>query len=102
MPSIRKPPPGPIHVHGAVQNSKINGSCLPPPINQSTPMSVSSILPKSSSDLDTDQGDITDETIKQVAQSVNQMLLKTSTDNPTSNLTQNDPQHDRIPNRVNS
>ena len=37
MPSIRQPPPGPICVHGAVQNSKINGICLPPPINKSTP-----------------------------------------------------------------
>ena len=57
----------------------------------STPALVSSILPQSSSDLDTDQGDIIDEILKQVAQSVNQMLLKTSTGNPTSSLTQNDP-----------
>ena len=75
MPSIIQPPPGPIHVHGAVQNSKINGICLPQPINQSTPVLVSSISPQSSSDLDTDQSDIIDNTIKQVARSVNQMLL---------------------------
>ena len=99
MPLIRQPPPGPICVHGAIQNSKGNGICLPPPINQSTPASVSSILPQSSSDLDTDQGDIIDETIKQVTQAVNQTLLKTSTDNPTINLTQNDPPHERIANR---
>ena len=49
---------------------KINGICFPPPINQSTPVSVSSISPQWSSDLDIDQGDIIDETIKQVAQSV--------------------------------
>ena len=61
------------------------------PIYQSTPVLLSSISPKSSSDLDTDQDDIIDETIKQVAQSVNQMLLKKSTGNPTSNLFQNDP-----------
>ena len=60
---------------------------------------VSSILPQSSSDLHTDQGDIIDEKIEHVAQSVNQMLVKTSTGNPTSNLTQNDSPHDRIPNR---
>ena len=37
MPSIRQPPQGPIHVHGAIQNPKVNGMCLPPPVNQSTP-----------------------------------------------------------------
>ena len=75
----------------AIQNSKANGICLPPPINQSTPALVSLVSPQSSSDLDTDQGDIIDETIKWVAQSVNQMLLKKSTGNPTSNLSQNNP-----------
>ena len=94
MPSIRQPPPGPIHVHGAVQNSKVDGICLPPPMNQSTPALVSSILPQSSSDWDTDQGDIKDEAIKQVAQSVYQMLLKTSTGNSTSNITPSDFPHD--------
>ena len=43
-----------------------------------------------------DQGDIIDETIQQVAQSVNQMLLKTSMSNPISSLTQNDSPHDNI------
>ena len=78
--------PGPMYVHGAVQNSKINGIGLLPPINQSTPVSVSFILPQSSSDLDTEQADIIDETIKQITQSVNQTLLKTSIGNSTSNL----------------
>ena len=85
-PSIRQPPQGPICVHGAVQNSKINGIFLPPPINQSTLASVSIILPQSSSDLDTDQGEIIDETIKEVVQSDNQMLL---------NLTSSDSSYDR-------
>ena len=44
-PSIRQPPQVMICVYGAVQNSNINGICHPPPINQSTPMLVSSILP---------------------------------------------------------
>ena len=65
--------------------------CLPLPVNQSTPALVSSISQQSSSDLDTDQGVIIDETIKQVIQSVNQMLLKTNTSNPISNLTPNIP-----------
>ena len=90
MSSIRQPPPGSICVHGAIQNSKVNDMCLPLPLNQSSLVLVSSISPQSSSDLDTDQGDIIDETIKQVAQSVNQTLLKTSTSNPISSLTQND------------
>ena len=80
----------------------INGNCFPPPINQSTSVSGSSILPESSSDLDTDQGVIIHETIKQVAQSVNQTILKTSTSNPISNLTQNHPPHDRVTNRQSS
>ena len=63
----------------------------PTPINQSTPALVSSVSPQSSSHLATDQDDIIDETIRQIAQSVNQMLLKTSTGNHTSNLTPNDP-----------
>ena len=98
-PSFRQPPPSSIHVHGAVQNYKINGICLPPPINQSTPVLVSSLLPQWSSDLDTDQGDIISETIKQVAQSVNQTLSNPSTGIPTSYLTPNDSPHDRTPNR---
>ena len=88
MPSIRQPPPGPILVHGAIQNSKITNTFLPPPINQSTSGSISSILPQSSTDLDTDQGDITDETKKQVTQSINQTLLVVSS---TTNIAPNDP-----------
>ena len=65
---------------------------MPPlPVNQSAPVSISSILPQSSSDIDTDLGNIIEKTIKQVTQSVNQALLKTSTGNPISSLTQNDP-----------
>ena len=97
--SITQPPPSPIHVHGVCQNLKVNGICLPLSINQSSPVLVSSIFPQSGSNLDTEKGDIKDETIKQVAQSVNQMLFMTSTDNPTSNLTQNNPSNNRIPNR---
>ena len=58
-------------MHGAIQNSKLNGMCLQPPVNQSTPASINSISPQSNSDLDMDQGDIIDKTIKQAAQSVN-------------------------------
>ena len=78
---------------------KNNGICLPPPINQSIPALASSILPQSSSDLYKDQGDITDKTIKQVVHAVNQMLLKTTTDNSTNPLTSSDSSHDRTPYR---
>ena len=84
--SIRQPPLGPIYMHSAVQNLKNNGICLPSPINQSTPVVVSTISSQSSSELDTDQGWIIDETMKQVIQTVNQTLLKTTTCHPTSNL----------------
>ena len=57
-------------------------------------MPPTTILPQSISDLDMDQGDIIDETIKEVAQSVNQTLLKTSTGNSISTLTQTDLPHD--------
>ena len=43
-PSIRQPPPGPICVHSTVNNLEKN-IWLPLPISQSTPASVSTILP---------------------------------------------------------
>ena len=81
-----------------MQNSKLSGMCLPPPVSQSTPKSISSISSESRSDLDMDQGDIKDETTKQVAQPVSQTLLISSTGNPISTLTQNDPLHDNVTN----
>ena len=66
MPLIRLPSPGPTSVHSAIQNPKATNNCKPPPINQSTPTSISSISPQSSLDLDTDHGDMIDETIKHV------------------------------------
>ena len=72
---------------------------LPPPINQSTPALVSTILPHSSSDLDTDQGEIIDKILKQVSQRVNKMLLKTTTGNPASNLDSSDTPHDNTSDR---
>ena len=89
-PPLDSHPQAQFCVHGAIQNSKITNICLPPPINQSTPASVGSILPQSSSDLDTDQGDIIDETIKQVTQSINQTLLATNVGSSTTNIAPND------------
>ena len=65
-PPIRQPSKDPISVHGAIKNPKATNNCLPPPINQSTLASISSISGKSSSQLDTDHGDMIDETIKHV------------------------------------
>ena len=88
MSCIRQPPQAQYMCMVQFKIKKINGICLTPPINKSTPVMVSSILPQSSSDLDTDEGENIDKTIKQVAQTVNQMLLKTNAGNPTGNLTQ--------------
>ena len=76
-------------MHSTVQNLDKN-ICLPPPINQSSPASVSTVLPQSGSDLYKDWGKIIDGMLTQVAQTVNQMLLKTTTGSPTSNLDLND------------
>ena len=72
---IRQPSPCPTHVHGATQNTKATINYLPQPVSQSTQASISSISPQSSSDLDTDHGDMIDETIKQVRHTINQTLL---------------------------
>ena len=63
MPPIRQPSPGPTHVHGAIQNPKTTNNYLPPPISDSMPESISSISPQSSSDLDTDHGDMIEKNI---------------------------------------
>ena len=78
IPSIRQPLPGPIFVHSTVQILEKN-ICLLLPINQNTPTLVSTILLQSSLDLETDHSEIIDEMLKQVAQTVNQKLLKTTT-----------------------
>ena len=46
-----------------------------------------------------DQGEIIDEMIKQVVQTVNQTLLKTTTGSPSSNLDLSDTSHDNTPDR---
>ena len=55
---------------------------------------VSTILPQSCSDLDTDQGKIINETLKHAAETVNQTLLKTTTGSHVSNLDSRDTPHD--------
>ena len=67
-------PPGPAHVHGATQNPIATCNYLPPPISQRTPASISSISSQSSSELDTDQGDMIDKTIQHVTQTLKQTL----------------------------
>ena len=75
-----------------VQNLEKN--CLPLSIYQSTPALVSTLSMQSSSDLDTDHDKIIDEMLKQVAQTVNQRLLKTTTGSPASTLDSSDTLHD--------
>ena len=55
-PSKSQPPQLPICVHSTVQNLEKKNICLPLPISQSIPALVSTILPQSRSNLDTDQG----------------------------------------------
>ena len=85
MPPIRWPPPHSTHVHGAIQNPEATNNCHPPPIRQSTPASISSISTQSSSDLDTDHGDMIDKTIKHVTHTTYQALLTLNISNTTSN-----------------
>ena len=66
MPPIRQPPPSPTCVYGAILDPEATDSCLPPAISQSTPASISSISPRSRLNLDTDHGDMIDETIKHI------------------------------------
>ena len=51
-PFIRQPPPDLICSHSTVKNLERKGICLPPPINQNTAASFSTILPQSTSDLE--------------------------------------------------
>ena len=95
-PPIRQPPSGPTCVHDAIQKSKVANICLPPPVSQSTPASISSISPQSSSDLDTDHGDIIDETIKKVTQSINQTLCASNIGGSTTNIASNNPHMTRL------
>ena len=50
-------------------------------------------------DLDTDQGEIIDEMLKQAVQTVNQTLLKITTGSPASNLDSRDTPHDNTSDR---
>ena len=70
---------------------KSTNNCLSPPISQNTPASISSILPQSSSDLDTDHGDMIDETMKHVTHTINQTLLTSNVSSTTTNKASNDP-----------
>ena len=88
---MRQPSPGPTIVHDTTQNSQTTNH-LPPIISQSTPASINSISPQSRSELDTNHGDMIDETIKHVTQTHNQILM-TSNQHSTNTLTQKRP-HD--------
>ena len=70
-PSIRPLPPGPVCVQSTVQTLDKKNLSLLPSISQSIPVSVIAISPKSSSSLDTDQGEAVDETLGKVVQTFN-------------------------------
>ena len=97
--SIRPLPPGPVHVQNTVQTLDNKYLLLPPPINQSTPAPVTAISPRSSSDLDRDQGEAVDETLRKVAQMLSQPLLTTIGSTPNSNIGSNNDPYDKIMDR---
>ena len=88
MPLLREPTPGPTHVHSAIQNPKTTNNYLPAPVGYSTPASISSISPQSSSYLDTNHGDMIDDIIKQVTHTINQNLLTSNAGNNSTNSLQ--------------
>ena len=94
---IMEPDPALLNLR-ELRGRSVNEELHMPSIRQQPSASGCSLLPQPSSNLDTDQCDSIDKTVKQVAQSVYQMLLKTSTGKTTSNLTLNKSPHYRIPN----
>ena len=62
--SIWPLPPDPVPIQNIVQTLDKKNLSLPPSVNQSIPALVTTISPKSSSDLDTDQGEAVDETLR--------------------------------------
>ena len=72
---IKQPSPGPTHVQSVMDNWTTINDGLPPPIHQSTQEANSSIQTQSSSDFDTDQGDMINKTIKQVTHKLYQIIL---------------------------
>ena len=97
MPPIRQPSPGPTSMHATTQNPKATNNCIPAPVNQSSPASISPISPQSRSDLGTDHGDMIDETIKHVTQTIEQTLLTSNVSNTSTNRICNDPPHENTP-----
>ena len=85
-PPIRPPPPGLVCVQSMVQPLDKKNLSLPPPINQSTSALVTKISPKTSSDLDTDQSEAVDETLRKVVQRFNQILLMSNGGTTNSNM----------------
>ena len=89
-------PSGLVHVQTTVHTLDKKNLSLPPLIKQSTPALVTTISPKSSSNLDTDQGKALDETPRKVVQMFNQTLLMTIGGTPNSNIGSNNEPHDKI------
>ena len=75
MPPIKQPSPGPTHVQSLKDNPTPIVDGLPSPVYQGTPVASSSIQTQSSSDMDTDQGDMIEEFIKQVTHKLYQTIL---------------------------
>ena len=94
--SIRQLLSGQIHVQSTVQTLDKERFSLPPPISQSTQALVTTISPKSSSNLDTNQGVAIVEMLRKVVQVFNQTPLTATAGNSTSNLDSNHVPHDNM------
>ena len=87
MPHIRQPSPGPTHVQSINYNLTPTNDSLPPPIHQSTLEAIGLISAQSISEMDTDQGDMIDETIKYVMHKLNKTILTPDTSITNSEMT---------------
>ena len=73
VPCMRLPTKGLTHVQNTVQIFKTTNLSLPPLIDQSAPALVTTISAKSSSDVNTDQGEALDEILRKVAQTLTRL-----------------------------
>ena len=77
-------------MHGITQNQKVVIT-FHPFISQSTPVSISSISPKSSLELDTEHGNMTDEIITHITHIFKQILMAPNQHNINKNEDPIDP-----------
>ena len=98
--SIRPLPPGPVCVQSTVQTldkKKPQSTATNQP--KYPPALVTAISPKSSSNLDTDQDEAVNKTLRKVVKTFHQTLLMTIGGTPNSNRGSHNDPHDKIVDR---